>query len=250
MKTPAIKYLAYTFFMLLLFSCRNAKKEGGLKMEILNAEINSRGNIKKANLRNVIRFDNYIYDSLPVNRINVKITNSGTKTYVLFLDKNLDELGATNIKETVFKGAKIVEPTLSHLLQFTMLGYESRKGQNKTDRDSLEQEFNMNFLKEQIDRGKIRFQSKMNYVIVHPGEARFFTYYKTLPQFSQYSFYYMYKFNSSEKYSFQLSLENDAKLSKEYLTANQLKEIEDNGYTVFDGVVSSNKVPIKFIDIY
>jgi hypothetical protein len=45
------------------------------------------GDINDKDIRNVIRFDNYIYDSIPVNKINFKLTNSGTKTYVLFIGK-------------------------------------------------------------------------------------------------------------------------------------------------------------------
>ena len=48
---------------------------------------------------------------------------------------------------------------------------------------------------------------------------------------------------------FQISLKHTSEISKKYFTINQRKEIEANGYTIFNGVLNSNKVPIEFVDI-
>jgi glyoxylate utilization-related uncharacterized protein len=248
-----MKYIAFSFFISILFFCGSTQQKEDLKIEIINTDISTRGNIESKNIRNVTRFDDYIYDSIPVNKINLKITNLGTKTYVFFIKKELDKvenLDTENIKLTAFKEEEIFEPIyLGYAAQLTRKGFEVRKFQNEIESDSLKQELNEKYLKEKIDNDKIRFQREMNYVVIHPGETKFFSYYKTLPIFLEHvDSYYMYKFNVNENYYFQLCLKNDAQSLKKNITVNQLKEIEENGYTIFEGTVKSNKVPIKFIN--
>lgn len=247
-----MKYIVYTMFIVVLFLsfCNNLENED-LKMEILNTEIISRGNISDKTARNALRFDNYIYDSIPVNKINVKITNTGNKKYVLFIKKEIDDVENfrdENMQLTIFDEDKIIQPVnFGGAINSNGKSFESRKFKNEIESDSLKKELNEIYLKEKINKNKIRFQREMSYVVIHPGETKFFSYYKTLPIFIEHvESYYIYKFDVIKKYFCQLSFKNEAAKLKKNLTTNQLKEIEENEYTIFDGLIKSNKVPIRF----
>jgi hypothetical protein len=58
----------------------------------------------------------------------------------------------------------------------------------------------------------------------------------------------MYFLNPNEKNYCELRLYNDIEALKKYLTINQSKEINDNNYVLFNGVIKSNRIPIKFVD--
>lgn len=230
--------------------CQNQNKD--LKIEVLNSNINSGSDIQRSNLQDLVTFDNYIYDNLPVNKINLKLTNTGNKTYVLFIKKDLDKvenLAPENVSFQVFANDKKVDPEYLGLpVQLTTKGFEMRKFTNETQNDSIKLELNKNYLKEDISLDKIRFQREMNYVVIHPGETKFFSYYKTLPVFlERLSSYYAYPFKKDGIYEFQMTLSNDPKYLKKFISINQMKEIEANGYMLFDGVIASNRIPIKFI---
>ena len=79
-----MKLIIYPFFTLLLFSC-NSKKETNddLKVEITTKEIISK--VKPEDKMSMFYHTAllYIADSLPVNKIDFKITNSGKKIYIL-----------------------------------------------------------------------------------------------------------------------------------------------------------------------
>ena len=252
MKTTVMKNIIFLFLASTLFFCKSPNKEEDLKMEIINSEIYSRADINQNNISNMLDFDNFIYDSIPVNKINFKITNIGTKKYVIFIKKELDNVenfGQENIRLDVFKDNELLEPNyLQYAIQLTTKGFEYRKDKNEIVNDALKQELNEKYLKEKISVDNVKFQREMNYMVVHPGETKYLSCYRTLPFFlEQLTSYYMYKFNPQDKYFFKLSLKNDAKSLKKYITINQLKEIEDNGYTLFNGELKSNKVPIKFV---
>lgn len=250
-------FMKYFFYLLLISSvifCSNTKQGRDLKIEILNSYIYARQDLKNHHVRNVIRFDNYIYDSIPVNKINVKVTNSGPKAYVLFINKELDRvenLRYENIKLTVYQNGEVVQPRyLGYSINLTTKGFDYRKYENEEESDSLKQELNEKYLKEKINRDKIRFQRETNYVVIHPGETKFFSFYRTLPVFLEHvSSYYQYDFKKDEQYYFQISLKNDAEKLRKYFSINQVKEIEENNYTIFDGTIKSNKIPVKFVSM-
>jgi hypothetical protein len=151
----------------------------------------------------------------------------------------------------IFKDNEIFEPTyLAYSIQLTSKGYEFRKFENELIRDSLKQELNDKYLKEKISKEKSDYQKSMSFLIIHPGEIKFFSYYKTLPIFlDNMDSYYMYKFSKNENYHFQISIKNNADTSRKNLNINQAKEIEANGYSIFNGTINSNKIPIKFANM-
>lgn len=250
-----MKLIIYPFFTLLLFSC-NSKKETNddLKVEITTKEIISKvkPEDKMSMFYHTALLD--IADSLPVNKIDFKITNSGKKIYILCLKKNFDNVELTskkeNIQAVVYKNEQIFEPKgFGGAVEWTNKAYNMRKWINETDADSLKKEFSENYLKKKIDFDKIKFERRNNYIIIHPGESKFFTFYRTFPYFLDEDFEsrYKYSFNSNERYYFQITIKNNKQLLAETLTENQQKEIKENRYTIFNGKIKSNKIPIKFI---
>ena len=103
--------------------------------------------------------------------------------------------------------------------------------------------------KEKISFNIIDFHENMNFVVIHPGESKFFSYYKTLPVYIEDTSIRYYKFNRNEKYYFQICLQINSEVSRKYFTANQFNEIKTNDYKIFNGTINSNKVPIKFVDM-
>jgi hypothetical protein len=178
----------------------------------------------------------------------------GTKKYFFFIGKDFDDAGKyleNSISFDILNEKEVFSPNyISVAIDRSNNHFYNRRFNNEMDRESLKKELNEIYLKEKISIGKMRFQENMNCLVIHPGESKFLTYYKTLPIFYEYKFdaYYFYKFIPNEKYFVQVSLKNDIKTSKKYFTSNQYKEIETNGYTIFDGTINSNKVPIKFIN--
>jgi hypothetical protein len=251
MKKIIFILLACTIFF--SFCYKNQKED--LKIEIINTEIISREDMNDNDFRKLIDSENYIYDSVPLNKINIKLTNHGTKKYVLFIGKDFDDsekLVKDNISFNILMDDEIQKPSrLPVAIDYTNEHFFSRKLDNEIDRELLKQELNAKYLSEKISVDKIRFHENMNYIVIHPGESKFFSYYKTLPIFYDYNLYasfYFYKFKTKENYFVQVSLKNYIENSRKNFTTNQIKEIEANGYTVFNGTISSNKVPIKFIN--
>jgi hypothetical protein len=237
---------------LILFPCCTKKED--LTLEVLNNKIISRSDVNKKNVFNAIHSNNYLYDSITVSKIDIRITNNGTKKYVFFIGKVFDDTEnyrPENICFNIFKENEDFKPNrLEGSSPHNLKDFYYRKDSNQSERILLKKELNEVYLKEKISLEKIDFQDNMSFVVIHPGESKFFSYYKTLPVYQDdYGSYYYYKFNPNEAFYFQISLKHHNETSEEYFTTNQRKEIEANGYTIFNGVLNSNKVPIEFVDI-
>lgn len=246
------KYIIAILGLLFLSACSKSNESSGLKIEILNKEFYSVKNFDSLTIRNVMTYDNYIYDSLFVNKINIKISNTGNEKYVFFLKKtqpdfeNFEKFKSENTKIIVYQNQQILPPSLKFLVCSTMQHPEMKKYINDTNHDTLEYNYYKNFDKEKADIKKIAFEREMQHVVIHPGESKFFSYYLTLPIFEKNTNIYMYKLKDSNNYFVQFSLKNDKEIISKYISYNQLKEIKENNYVIFNGTIKSNKVSIKF----
>ena len=252
-----MKFIVNLTFLLLFFcfSCNTShEKTDGLELEITSKEIVSKEKFEN----NVNRFYQTaildIADSLPLNKIDLKITNTGNKTYVLYLNKNFDGVefpaNRENIKTVVYQNNQILLPAyFGAAVSWTVDAYIIRKWKNEIYADSLKYEFNEKYLHRKINFNKIEFEREFNYIVIHPKESKFFTFYRTFPYFLEDNFEsrYKYSFKANEKYYFQVSIKNDAQKLTKNLNENQQKEIKENGYSIFNGVIKSNKIPITFI---
>jgi len=244
-----MKNTIYIPLIFLLFFSFCGKKED-LTLEILNNKVLSRSDVNEKNIKDIIYFDDYLYDRITVNKIDIKITNNGTKKYVFFIGKVFDQPENVRPENICFNVFKENESLKSIRIMGTSYDFYYRMGVNQAQRILLKKELNELYLKEKISLEKIDFQDNMSFVVIHSGESKFFSYYKSLPVYQDdYGSFYYYKFNPNEAFYFQISLKHNNETSKEYFTINQRKEIEANGYTIFNGVLNSNKVPIEFVDI-
>lgn len=245
-----MKYIVMLLFITIL-SCNSQDKtnKSDLKIEIINTEFISRSNLNEESAHNFSSFKNFAYDSLPVNKINFKIKNEGAKKYVFFIKKELDDLWRGNCELRIYNDKIKIEPTyLGWATQHTMKHISMKKFMVEMKTDSLKYEMSNTYLKEKVGVEKLAFYREMSYVVIHPNETKYFTYYRTLPVYTQnFDSHYIYILNPNENYYCELSLYNDSKVLKKYLTINQLKEIEDNHYVLFNGEIKSNKVPIKLV---
>jgi hypothetical protein len=246
-----MKYIVVLLLMTIL-SCNSQDKTNNcdLEIEIINTEFISRSNLNEDSAHNFSSFKNFAYDSLPVNKINFKIKNNGTKKYVFFIKKELDDLWRGNSELRIYKDKIKIEPTyLGWAIQHSMKHISMKKFMVEMKTDSLKYEMSNTYLKEKVSIDKLSFYREMSYIVIHPGETKYFTYYRTLPVYTQnFDSHYMYFLNPNEKYYCELSLYNDSEALKKYLTINQSKEINDNNYVLFNGVIKSNRIPIKFVD--
>jgi hypothetical protein len=172
---------------LTLFPCCTKKED--LTLEVLNTKVLFRSDINEKDIEDGIYFNNYLYDSVPVNKIDIKITNNGTKKYVFFIGKDLDQPEINrpeNIHFNIFKENEILKTnrvwgtTYSHKDLFNRMDF------NQMERENLKKELNEVYLKEKISLENIHFQDNMNFVVLHPGESKFFSYYKSLPIYQNY----------------------------------------------------------------
>lgn len=120
-------------FAIITTSCsqRVIKSTEVIKLELLDTEVLSRGDISPKHRSNLVHFDNYTYDSLPVNKLDIKISNVGEKTQVIFVKNDLDKCivqDMENLGIQVYKGEKKIEPQLMPILvQPTMKAFGVRK---------------------------------------------------------------------------------------------------------------------------
>ncbi len=87
-------------------------------------------------------------------------------------------------------------------------------------------------------------------IVIYPNETKYFSSLINLPirnPYDRYNAYSLIKENDDVKYECELKLVHFLHDANKNLTKEDKKEIEENGYTIFDGVLESNKVPVKLI---
>lgn len=87
-----------------------------------------------------------------------------------------------------------------------------------------------------------------NYILINPGETKYFTTVINLPLRSPFdNLKWMTIIDSKKEYMAGIALTNNAEEIIKYLNEDTLLEIKENGYRVFDGVIRSNKIPVKLV---
>lgn len=83
--------------------------------------------------------------------------------------------------------------------------------------------------------------------ILHPGETKYFTSIVNLPYRDDKRWFS--KTDKLKPNMGSISLKNDSIFTKSKITDDQKKEIKENGYVLFDGIIYSKKIPVKLIKI-
>lgn len=269
-----------TLFMILTFlliSCFNNKED--LKKDLSN---NNEDDLKIVLLTNEvvcvkdIELDDYeiyygslhssLYDSLSLNILNYKLINNSNKKYFIVLNENFvdvmendfflqkmikNRIGTRNgISFNLYKDDSLMNgrTTLkAYNVNGTELEYYKSKRYKEIYMDSV---FIDNVTKRKLYRTKypsLFFRDVLdNSFVIHPGETKYFTSIVNLPLRKD-NVNWITDMSETIPNLASFTLVNISEKTESMLSENQIKGIKENGYTIFDGVIESNKVPVKMI---
>lgn len=243
---------------LTILSCQN---KSDIELTLLNKDIvciNKMDYEKRFHVKDY--FENKIYDSLSKNLVNYKLTNNSDKKYFFVLDEDYPE---TIENDSFMKYLNKDKLKLRSKISFNLYRNDSIINgcstllASSSNNPSLANESYNDSVFLSHAREKQTYSTKavstlfrktlQKGFVLYPGETKYFTTLIHLP----------YRKDKEEWFSFidskvnyaSLTLINIANETKEQLSKNQAKEIKENGYTIFDGVIQSNKVPVKLISI-
>ncbi|RKR05303.1 hypothetical protein C8C83_4644 [Flavobacterium sp. 90] len=253
------KVICLSFLFLMLFSCEKNKKD--LKLELLTNEVVCAENVHMNDFREVFYKPNKQYDSLSKNILHYKITNISDKKYFIMLNENnlgtverdlyREALGRkdytyNSIGFSMYKNDSILDGSSTRAENMCGNGFELMKIK---ELDTIVSKFlrkNRVFRKYQLEYVNDIDESLQGYFL-QPGETKYFTSVMNLPYRNSQMW-----FSNIEKKKpnlGSLSLKNDSVFTNKKLSQDRKKEIKENGYVLFDGIIYSNKIPVKLIAI-
>ncbi|WP_320816204.1 hypothetical protein [Flavobacterium sp.] len=268
-----MKKILFMILTFLLISCFNNKED--LKKDLSN---NNEDDLKVVLLTNEVvcikdinDYDVYhtnLYDSLSKNVLNYKLINNSNKKYFVVLNENF-----VDVMENMFLSHKIIKNRIDSStrsgISFNLYrndslmngattlttggGYETDLEYYKSKRYKeiyMDSVFIDNVTKRKLYRTKypsLFFRDVLNNsFIIYPGETKYFTSIVNLPLRKD-NVNWITDMGETHPNLASFTLVNISKKTESMLSENQIKEIEENGYTIFDGVIESNKVPVKMI---
>ncbi len=250
--------------LFLLPSCN--KKKNGLEIILLTNEIRCIDlpfkNVFEVNEKEHLK--NKIYDSLSKNIINYKIVNNSNKKYFIVLnEESIDLLENHYLDKTgieyngIFLNLYNNNSILNSQTTLTSGGY-SHETELEYYKSSM---YRINYIdslfivdanKKELYKTKspsvLHREILENSFVIYPGESKYFTSLVNLP-LRKNKIGLLTDVNKTKPNLSSISIVNNAKYTKLKLSENQKREIEENGYTIFDGVIQSNKVPVKMVEM-
>lgn len=263
-KNPSIYLFPILIINLILLSCdkkiENDNRKNDLVLKILNDSVKS---VLIDNDSYYLRElnSNSNYNSQSLNIVNYSLKNNSKKKYFLVFN---DEYFKSH-EHHILSDNKTISKTdyMDFDINFNIYNKDSlvfgdflwpislriesatndfKKCKFKVD-DYLTEKQKQNKEKYDHDFYKHSF-------IIYPNEIKYFTTFINLPIRSPSEEFFWYsKLNSKNKYFASIILANKKKTIINFLTKNQRKEINENDYTIFDGVIESNKVPVTIISM-
>ncbi|TPG37604.1 hypothetical protein [Flavobacterium pectinovorum] len=253
------KILFLSFLFLILFSCQKNKKD--LELELLTNEVVCVENIDIYDFFEAFYKPNKEYNSLSKNILRYKITNVSDKKYFIMLDPN--NLGT--LERDLYKEALGRKNYSSNSIGFSMykndsiLDYSSTAAENVCGNDlefqkieELDTIINNFLIKNRIEkRYKVQFlnlvDDSLQGYFLNPGETKYFTSIINLPYRNNQKWFS--NIDKKKPNLASLSLKSDSSFINKRLSQDRKKEIQENGYIVFDGTIYSKKIPVKLIRI-
>jgi hypothetical protein len=239
--------IKYIFLLSILISCSNNEKP--ILIETTNNEFYS----INSNDYKKIGIQDSTYINKGKNIVEVKITNKSNKKYIFFTLNddftNNEKDWFINIYNNKNQSAKIIDSISRN--QGSPKDFNDLKNVFFIKGAKDELEYNLQKTKGFIGEEAIytninQFNNAQNYFILYPNQTKYI--YKSihLPKSLPYS-NLMFNLINGDNYFAEICLnsninENDI---PEYLK----KEIKENGYTIFSGLIKSNKVPVKMISL-
>ena len=211
--------------------------------------------------REVFYKPNAKYDSLSKNILHYKITNISDKKYFIMLNENnlgtverdlyREALGKkdyayNSIGFSMYKKDSILDGSSTRAKNMCGNGFELMKIE---ELDTIVSKFlrkNRIFRKYKLEYINDIDESLQGYFL-QPGETKYFTSVINLPYRN--SQMWFSNIDKKKPNLGSLSLKNDSVFTNKRLSQDRKKEIKENGYVLFDGIIYSNKVPVKLIKI-
>lgn len=261
-----MKNFLFSMSIFLFISCN--KKGDDLKVIILNDSINCISNFDHHLLYHKSKeFDaKYFEKSLTV--INYKIQNNSDKKYFIVLNSNyfnnkdlyIDEISKKRRSYANCNSLDLLNNGKSIMNGFAEYFEDSNYNYNNPIpfvkyifiNDSLNH-YKCKYLYGSTDLNKSKSITEINnnHIVIYPHESKYFSTIVNLPVMdyklrnNSWAYFIVEKGN----YEAQISIANLKSTTSSDLTENLKKEINENGYTIFDGVIHSNKVPVKMISM-
>ncbi|KOS06965.1 hypothetical protein AM493_13685 [Flavobacterium akiainvivens] len=218
-----MKYLTL-LFAIVLFGCKNT---GTLELEILTKQVNAL-NVSPDKYKEY-RLE---YTSAPKGAqtvITYKLTNNSDTTYYF----NLNNFNSRFEKDYI-------------KMDRAFVGIKDNKGELVKPK-GREATWGVDFVANYLGYSHYEQYDKKNFII-HPGETLYFEWFIILPfgNIIEHTNYQVV-LDSKEKYYAEIELDSDGTDYQNKISRTDLKTIRDNGYTVFNGTITSkNKIPVVF----
>ena len=263
MKNPSL----YKFFVLIFFFTNCDKEKGGLELTLLTNEIVCIGNGKFRDTNNQTDWmTDKVYDSISRNIVKSKLTNNSTHKYFIVLNQDFVEeietdkaMNASTEKKmskrnsfslNLYQDQQILEGNIT----LVMGSFNLKDNQNSW---IVKDFYNDSTFVSNTNKKKL-YGSKPASVwtrevlehsfVINPGETKYFTSIVNLP-YRKGKVFWLSAVDRMKPNKASLTLVNNQKFTEEFLSDDQKKEIEENGYILFNGAIKSNSVPVKMVNL-
>lgn len=254
----SIKICSY-FFLLSFIACTTKKEKSDIKIDLLNSEVVCVSNVNKQDFLEVYYVPNKIYDGLSKNVLHYKITNVSDKKYFIMLNENFlgteerdlynEALGKKKLIQNsigfnLYKNKEILDGSTTKIENMCGNDYEFMKLQ---ELDTIIKKFLIkNRLPQKYKlRNIVPLNDSLKSYFLQPGETKYFTSVISLPYRDDQK--WISNIENKKPNFANISLRNDSVSTNKIISKNVKREIKENGYVLFDGVVFSNKIPVKLI---
>jgi hypothetical protein len=250
-------------FIAILFAGCDTKPD--LELSLLTNEVVCVEDFDFDYAENKIDYDkDKIYDSISRNIIKLKLENNSSKKYFLVLNENfvgeienngMPKPSGFNIADynkysfNLYKDDKILDGNFAPMGKFPQHGNDWNSWVDRQFYiDSL-------YVSETQKRGiyrKGKFAGVMtrdvlnNSFVIYPGEVKYITSVVNLP-YRKKEVSWLSAIDKLKPNLASVTIINNSDYTEKLLSEDQKKEIHENEYTLFNGVIESNKIPVKLI---
>jgi hypothetical protein len=272
-----MKQLLSLILLLSLLSCSNyIKNKKDLSLELLNSEVHyvdiDSSSLLNSEFKSYEKLVNYTEEQRKnaYNLLTYKIINNSKKKYYLVLNtEDFSFCGNSNFFKNSLKNDSITITSMCYFIDNPSnnkqeVAISTNFFNSKNDsiniykkkyieiNNNINKDLNFSINKKNYDdyNNQPFFNSIL---IIHPGQYRVFQKKIYLPIDREKDHNFNLDFNAliikteGDKY-FSLGFYSNKKFILESLNEYQLKEIQENDSEIFDGLIISNKVPLKIIN--
>lgn len=229
-----MKYILILSSVMLL----GCNKHEDIELEIITKEINYL-DIDFSNHMDYF-LDNELAPQKSRTILLYKLTNHSNKSYYFNIDSYHNDL---KYDFKMIDKAYVRIMNTKNEYQKPHVSIPSKDG-FPTDEDMYKQYLNYNRYSAN-NYGLERLHSNF---VIHPNETLYFEWFLILPfiDFIE-DINYTYKLDTSQEYFADVLIHSDTIKWREILSRTDIKNIEENGYKIYNGTLESkNKIPIKF----